>query len=371
MREQIKDSRRWVIKIGSALLTNDGKGLDIDSMGIWGRQIASLRKRGYEVVLVSSGAVAAGITRLGWSERPNTIHEQQAAAAVGQSSLIQAWEQAFNQYNLVTAQILLDHDDLGNRKRYLNARSTMRTLIDLGVIPVVNENDTVVTDEIRFGDNDALAALVANLIDADVLCILTDQQGLFDSDPRQNALAKIILEKSANDSELDSMAGLGGSLGRGGMISKVKAARLAARSGANTIIAGGKIENVIDRVANGELVGTLLYAETQPLAARKAWLAGNLQARGEVILDDGAVKVLTEKGSSLLPVGVTKIQGEFNRGALVVCLSKQGKEIARGLINYSSEEAEKIAGVASGKIEAVLGYKDFDELIHRDNLVLM
>lgn len=371
MREQIKNSRRWVIKIGSALLTNDGKGLDIDSMGIWSRQIAALRKRGYEVVLVSSGAVAAGITRLGWSERPNTIHEQQAAAAVGQSSLIQAWEQAFNQFNLVTAQILLDHDDLGNRKRYLNARSTMRTLIDLGVIPVVNENDTVVTDEIRFGDNDALAALVANLIDADVLCILTDQQGLFDSDPRQNALAKIILEKSASDSELDSMAGLGGNLGRGGMISKVKAARLAARSGANTVIVGGKIENVIDRVANGELVGTLLYAETQPLAARKAWLAGNLQAKGEVILDDGAVKVLTEKGSSLLPVGVTKIQGEFNRGALVVCLSSQGKEVARGLINYSSEEAEKIAGVASGKIEAVLGYKDFDELIHRDNLVLM
>lgn len=371
MRVQIKESRRWVIKIGSALITNDGKGLDIASLEIWAQQIAHLRKRGYEVVVVSSGAVAAGVRRLGWSERPDTIHEQQAAAAVGQSSLIQAWEQAFKKFNLITAQILLDNDDLGNRKRYLNARSTMQTLISLGVIPVVNENDTVVTDEIRFGDNDALAALVANLIEADTLCILTDQQGVYDSDPRQNALAKIIFEKPAGDPELDSMAGTGGSLGRGGMISKIKAARMAARSGANTIIVGGRIENVIDRVSHGETVGTLLYAETEPLAARKAWLAGNLQAKGELVLDDGAVKYLTEKGTSLLPVGVTKVQGDFNRGALVICKSLSGKEIARGLINYSSDEAEQIAGVASAKIESVLGYKDFDELIHRDNLVLM
>lgn len=371
MREQIKESQRWVIKIGSALLTNDGKGLDVEALELWARQIAALRKRGYEVVVVSSGAVAAGVTRLGWSERPTAIHEQQAAAAVGQSSLIQAWEQAFKKFNLISAQILLDNDDLSNRKRYLNARSTMRTLIGLGVIPIVNENDTVVTDEIRFGDNDALAALVANLIEAETLCILTDQQGVYDSDPRQNALAKIILEKAAGDTELDSMAGTGGSLGRGGMISKIKAARLAARSGANTIIVGGRIENVIERVSQGEIVGTLLYAETEPLAARKAWLAGNLQAKGELVLDDGAVKFLTEKGTSLLPVGVAKVHGQFNRGALVVCKSLSGKEIARGLINYNSDEAEKIAGVASAKIEAVLGYKDFDELIHRDNLVLM
>lgn len=371
MREQIKNSRRWVIKIGSALLTNDGKGLDTDSIAIWVQQIAALRKRGHEVVVVSSGAVAAGISLLGWKERPGAIHEQQAAAAVGQSSLIQAWEQAFKHFNLVTAQILLDNEDLANRKRYLNARSTVRTLIDLGVIPIVNENDTVVTDEIRFGDNDSLAALVANLIEADTLCILTDQQGLFDSDPRQNALAKIIIERPVDDRELDLMAGAGGSLGRGGMISKIKAARLAARSGANTIIVGGKIDNVIARVSKGEIVGTLLFAETQPLAARKAWLAGNLRAKGELTLDDGAVKFLTEKGTSLLPVGVTKVDGEFNRGALVICKNLKGKEVARGLVNYSSEEAAKISGVASTKIESVLGYKDFDEIIHRDNLVLM
>ncbi len=369
-RNLIKTSRRWVIKIGSALLTNDGKGLDTESLNIWVRQIAALRKRGYELIVVSSGAVAAGLTRLGWSERPHAIHEQQAAAAVGQSSLIRAWEDAFKQFNLITAQILLDHDDLGNRKRYLNARSTIKTLIELGVIPIVNENDTVVTDEIRFGDNDALAALVANLVEAETLCILTDQLGLFDSDPRRNALAKIVLEKSASDSELDSMAGEGGSLGRGGMISKIKAARIAARSGANTIIAGGKIPDVIERISQGESVGSLLYSETQPLAARKAWLAGNLQAKGEITLDDGAVTFLTEKGTSLLPVGVKTISGKFNRGALVVCRNLNGKEIARGLINYSSEEAEKIAGVSSSKIESVLGYKDYDELIHRDNLVL-
>ncbi len=370
-RELIQNARRWVIKIGSALLTNDGKGLDTEALDIWVQQIAALRKRGDEIVLVSSGAVAAGITRLGWRERPSSIHELQAAAAVGQSALIQAWEQSFKRFNLVTAQILLDHDDLGSRKRYLNARSTMQTLLGLGVIPVVNENDTVVTDEIRFGDNDALAALVANLIEADALCILTDQLGLFDSDPRQNALAKIIHEKAASDTELDSMAGEGGTLGRGGMISKVKAARLAARSGANTVIVGGKIENVIDRVAKGESVGTLLYSETQKLAARKAWLAGHLQAKGQIILDDGAVKYLTEKGTSLLPVGVKQVEGKFNRGALVICKNLQGKEIARGLINYSSDEAAKIAGIASSKIESILGYKDFDELIHRDNLVLM
>ena len=370
-RERIKASKRWVIKIGSALLTDNGKGLDSESMNVWVDQISALRKKGYEIVLVSSGAVAAGITRLGWQERPSAIHELQAAAAVGQSSLIQAYEQAFGKYKINTAQILLDHDDLSNRKRYLNARSTLRTLIGLGVIPIVNENDTVVTDEIRFGDNDALAALVANLIEAETLCILTDQKGLFDSDPRQNALAKIVLETSANDSELDEMAGAGGSLGRGGMISKVRAARLASRSGANTIIVGGKIENVIPRVANGEVVGSLLYAETEPLAARKAWLAGNLQAKGELTLDDGAVKVLQNKGRSLLPVGVTTVSGDFKRGALVICKSAAGVEIARGLINYDSDEAEKIAGVDSKKIEMVLGYKDFDELIHRDNLVLV
>lgn len=369
-RQLIKQSRRWVIKIGSALLTDDGRGLDRESMAVWVKQIAALSKRGHEVVLVSSGAVAAGITRLGWSERPTSIHKLQAAAAVGQSSLVQSYEQEFQNYNIIAAQILLDHDDLSNRQRYLNARSTIRTLMQLRVIPIVNENDTVVTDEIRFGDNDTLAALVANLIEADTLCILTDQKGMFDSDPRQNALAQIIPEKSASDPELDSMAGAGGSLGRGGMISKVRAARLAARSGANTVIVGGKIFDVITRVADGEDLGTLLYAAQQPIAARKRWLVGTLQSRGEITIDDGAVKVLREKGRSLLPVGVTEVSGYFTRGDMVVCLDRQGREVARGLVNYNSDESRKIIGVASEHISSTLGYKDFDELIHRDNLVL-
>ncbi len=369
-RQQIKQSRRWVIKIGSALLTDDGRGLDQASMEVWVKQIAALTKRGYEVVLVSSGAVAAGMTRLGWDARPKAIHEQQAAAAVGQSGLIQAYEQEFQKYNLKAAQVLLDHDDLSNRQRYLNARSTIKTLTGLGVIPIVNENDTVVTDEIRFGDNDTLAALVANLIEADTLCILTDQNGMYDSDPRKNALAKIIIERSAHDEELDQMAGSGGSLGRGGMTSKVRAARLAARSGTNTIIVGGKIFDVVARVADGELLGTLLYASQQPLAARKRWLAGNMQSRGVLTLDDGAVRVLRDKGKSLLPVGVRSIVGYFTRGEMVVCRDSEGREIARGLVNYGSDDARKIIGRPSGEIEKLLGYKDFDELIHRDNLVL-
>lgn len=369
-RQQIKQSRRWVIKIGSALLTDDGRGLDRASMEVWVKQIAALVKRGYEVVVVSSGAVAAGMTRLGWSSRPKAIHEQQACAAVGQSILIQTYEQEFQKYNLKTAQVLLDHDDLSNRQRYLNARSTLKTLMGFNVIPIVNENDTVVTDEIRFGDNDTLGALVANLIEADTFCILTDQNAMYDSDPRKNALANIIHECSAMDASLDEMAGSGGLLGRGGMISKVKAARLAARSGANTIIVGGRIFDVITRVADGEIQGTLLYAGQQPIAARKRWLASNLQARGVIILDDGAVRVLRDKGKSLLPVGVKSVVGYFTRGEMVVCRDSEGREIARGLVNYSSDDARKIIGSASTEIERLLGYKDYDELIHRDNLVL-
>ncbi len=369
-RQQIKQSRRWVVKIGSALLTDAGKGLDRTAMEGWVKQIAALTKRGYQVVVVSSGAVAAGMTRLGWTSRPKSIHEQQAAAAVGQSSLVQAYEQEFQKYNLKTAQVLLDHDDLSDRQRYLNARSTIRTLVKLNVIPIINENDTVVTDEIRFGDNDTLGALVANLIEADTLCILTDQKGMYDSDPRTNALANIIHERSALSSELDDMAGQGGSLGRGGMISKVRAARIAARSGADTVIVGGNIFDVINRVAEGEMLGTLLFANQQPLAARKRWLAGNLQSKGVVILDDGAVSVLRDKGKSLLPVGVTSIVGYFTRGEMIVCRDGEGNEIARGLVNYNSDDARKIIGKSSADIERHLGYKDFDELIHRDNLVL-
>lgn len=370
-RHLLQASRRWVIKIGSSLLTNNGKGLDRDAIKGWVAQIADLVKQGHEVVLVSSGAVAAGMTRLGWSERPQAIHELQAAAAVGQMGLIQVYEEAFQNYNLRTAQILLDHDDLYHRRRYLNARSTLRTLTGMNVIPVVNENDTVVTDEIRFGDNDTLGALVANLIEADVLMILTDQMGMYDSDPRQNALAKIIAESPAGDDALFAMAGDGGVLGRGGMTTKVRAARLAERSGASTVIVGGRIERVINRIAAGESIGTLLYAAQQPLAARKRWLAGQMQSKGVLVLDDGAVEVLRKKGSSLLPVGVTAVEGKFLRGDLVICRDQEGREVARGLVNYSSEEAGKIAGQASSNILFLLGYKDDDELIHRDNLVLV
>lgn len=370
-RHLVKNSHRWVIKIGSALLTDDGKRLARESMAQWGKEIAALIKHGQEVILVSSGAVAAGMTRLGWSERPTAIHELQAAAAVGQMGLIQAYEEIFSEYEIPTAQVLLDHDDLSSRQRYLNARSTLRTLSSMGVVPIVNENDTVVTDEIRFGDNDTLGALVANLVEADALMILTDQLGMFNADPRNNPSAKIIDECSATDSTLDAMAGGGGVLGRGGMLTKVKAARLAARSGANTVIVGGRIDNVINRVANGDCVGTLLFAEQQPLVARKQWLAGHLQARGELTLDDGAVEVLRKKGRSLLPVGVNGVKGSFTKGELVICRDLQGREVARGLVNYGSDETKRIIGHASHRIQKILGYHDFDELMHRDNLVLV
>lgn len=370
-RQLLVDSRRWVIKIGSSLLTDDGRGLDREAIARWVGQIAALVKRGHEVVLVSSGAVAAGMNRLGWKERPQAIHELQAAAAVGQMGLIQAYEEAFQKYNLHTAQILLDHDDLSNRQRYLNARSTLRTLIELQVIPVVNENDTVVTDEIRFGDNDTLGAMVANLIEADALMILTDQMGMFDSDPRKNALAKVIAESAAGDDTLIAMAGGGGLLGRGGMATKVRAARLAERSGANTVIVGGRIDNVVNRVAAGESIGTLLYAAQAPLAARKRWLAGQMQSKGTLVLDDGAVDVLRRKGKSLLPVGVKSVEGNFARGDLVICRDLAGREVARGLVNYDSDEAHKIAGQSSHNIATLLGYQDYDELIHRDNLVMV
>ena len=370
-RQQIQQSRRWVIKLGSALLTNDGKGLDLEAMAAWVDQIAQLVLKGYEVVIVSSGAVAAGISHLGWQQRPTSIHQLQAAAAVGQAQLIRAYEQAFMRFDLHTAQVLLDHDDMSNRGRYLNARSTLRTLNQLGVVPIVNENDTVVTDEIRFGDNDTLGALVANLIEADVLCILTDQDGMYDRDPRQNPEAAIISERSALDDQLDQMAGDGGRLGRGGMITKVRASRLAARSGAHTIIVGGRLSDAILRVAEGEELGTLLYAEHPPITARKRWLAGQLQSRGSLIVDDGAVRALKSGGKSLLPVGVKQVLGRFDSGDLVVCKDSQGVELARGLVNYNSDDCQKIIGCSSADIESVLGYRTFDELIHRDNLVLI
>ncbi len=363
--------QRWVVKIGSALLTNDGKGLAEGAIADWVAQMAQLLKRyQIELVLVSSGAVAAGMARLGWESRPSGVHELQAAAAVGQMGLVQTYETCFQQYGLQTAQVLLDHDDLSNRQRYLNARSTLRTLLGLGVVPVVNENDTVVTDEIRFGDNDTLGALVANLVEADLLVILTDQDGMYTGDPRADKSAELIDECSAADSRLDVMAGGGGALGRGGMVTKVRAARMAARSGAHTLIVGGRIERVLERLLEGESLGTLLTAERPPQAARKRWLASHLQTRGRLTLDDGAVRVLREQGKSLLPVGVIAVQGTFGRGDMVVCVDRRGSELARGLVNYGADEARLIAGKACESIEAILGYRADDELIHRDNLVL-
>lgn len=370
-RKNLIKARRWVIKIGSSLLTDNGRGLDVAAINQWVAQIAQLRKQGIDIVLVSSGAVAAGMTRLGWSQRPTSVHELQAAAAVGQMGLVQTYEQAFQQFDLHTAQVLVDHDDLSNRERYLNARSTLKTLLSLNVIPVVNENDTVVTDEIRFGDNDTLAAMVANLIDADALVLLTDQNGLYTADPRKNADATLIDNVSAADDSLDAMVSGGGKLGRGGMVTKLRAARLAARSGTDTVIVGGQIDDVIIKLAQGDALGSLLLAEQKPEAARKRWLAGQLQLRGELILDDGAVKVLKQSGRSLLPVGIKKIGGEFTRGDLVACKDKHGNEIARGLVNYNYLDAAKIIGKPSQEIPALLGYDNEAEMIHRDNLVVI
>jgi glutamate 5-kinase len=370
IRQDLKKSRRWVVKIGSALLTADGSGLDQEAIADWVKQIAAMRAQGLDVVLVSSGAVAEGMKRLGWAKRPHTLFEQQAAAAVGQMGLVQAYESCFQQHDIHTAQVLLTHEDLSDRQRYLNARSTLRSLLGLGVVPVVNENDTVVTDEIRFGDNDTLAALVANLIEADALIILTDQQGLFDKDPRSNSDAELVREASADDEALEQMVGGTGDLGRGGMLTKLRAARLASRSGTATVITHGRTPDVLTRLHNGDEVGTYLQPGQVPLVARKQWLAGQLQLQGKLVLDDGAVKVLRDSGRSLLPVGVVAVEGNFKRGEAVACVDSQGQEIARGLVNYSSEEARKIMGRPSSELESVLGYVDEPELIHRDNLVL-
>ncbi len=367
---RLADAKRLVIKVGSALVTNNGEGLDTAAINEWAKQIAELRTRGREVVLVSSGAIACGMQRLGWKKRPSAVHDLQACAAVGQMGLVQVYETAFSGYGLHTAQVLLTHEDLADRKRYLNARSTLTTLLGLGVVPIINENDTVITDEIKFGDNDTLVALVANLFDADCLIILTDQQGLFTADPRKDPAATLISEARAGDPALEGMAGGAGTqFGKGGMITKVIAAKRAATSGAHTVIASGREQNVMPRLARGEPVGTLLVSETQPLNARKQWLADHLQLNGRLVLDGGAVKALGE-GKSLLPIGVVDVQGEFERGAAVACISPEGQEVARGLINYGSSDARRIARRASADIETILGYLDEPEMVHRDNLVL-
>ncbi len=364
--------KRIVVKIGSALITAGGRGLDHEAIAQWAEQIAQLRLSGIDIVLVSSGSIAEGVSRIGLKKRPGSIHTLQAAAAVGQMGLVQSYEASFQKHGLHSAQILLTHDDLANRNRYLNARSTLRTLLDFGTIPVVNENDTVATDEIRFGDNDTLGALVANLIEADLLIILTDQQGLYDSNPAENPAARFIEKADADDDRLLQFASpTGGVLGRGGMQTKIIAARKAARSGTHTVIAYGREEDVIKRVVKGEAIGTYLKAGKGHLVARKQWLAGHMRCAGELLLDDGAVRVLQQSGASLLPIGVKQVKGDFKRGEVVACVSPQGRIIARGLVNYPADEARKIIGHPSKKIPELLGYEDDEELVHRDNLILL
>ncbi|MCI0401196.1 MAG: glutamate 5-kinase [Gammaproteobacteria bacterium] len=370
-RASLPRARRWVVKIGSALLTDNGRGLRVDLLENWVGQMAELCRQDKEIALVSSGSIAEGIFRLGWKRRPRAIHELQAAAAVGQMGLVQAYESGFQRYGMRTAQVLLTHDDMSERQRYLNARSTLRSLLALRVIPVVNENDTVATDEIRFGDNDTLAGLLANLIEAEVLVILTDQEGLYERDPRRDPKAKLLEEGRAGDPGLEVMAGEGGAWGRGGMRTKLKAAALAARSGTATVIASGLTPAVLARISSGEGIGTFLEPGRTPLAARKQWLAGHLQLRGRLVLDEGAVEVLHKRGKSLLAVGVTAVEGDFNRGEVVACVGPDGREIARGLVNYNANETRHIMGQPSDRIEELLGYVDEPELIHRDNLVLL
>lgn len=368
----LKQARRVIIKVGSSLVTNQGKGLDHAALAGWAAQIATLKQAGKDIILVSSGAIAEGMQRLNWETRPTALYELQAAAAVGQMGLAQAYASCFSQHGLQTAQVLLTHEDLSNRKRYLNARSTLTTLLKLNIIPIINENDTVATDEIRFGDNDTLAALVTNLVEADALVILTDQAGLYTSDPRKDPTATLLNEVHAGDPALEKMAGgVGSAISRGGMQTKVIAAKRAARSGADTIVASGHEHNVLVRLSQDEVIGTRFIAKLPVLAARKQWLADYLQVRGHVTLDQGAVKALTGDGKSLLPIGVIAVNGEFERGETVSCLDPDGREIARGLINYSAVETQKILKQPSNEIETILGYVDEPELIHRNNLVLL
>ncbi|SUA43910.1 glutamate 5-kinase [Neisseria zoodegmatis] len=369
--ENISRARLIVVKVGSSLVTAEGKGIDQAALNQWAGQIAELKKKGIEVVFVSSGAIAEGIKRLGWPKRPTALNELQAAAAVGQMGIAQAYETAFLPHQVHTAQILLTHEDLSNRTRYLNARSTLRTLLEKGIVPIINENDTVTTEEIKLGDNDTLGALVANLVDADALIILTDQKGLYDSDPRKNPHAQFISNISAEHPELENMAGGAGSgVGTGGMYTKVLAAKRAALSGATTIVASGREPDVLLRLLNGESIGTLFFSSHSRVAARKQWLLGHVQQAGKIVIDDGAVKALIEGRRSLLPVGCVRVDGHFHRGELVAVLNTEGKEIARGLVNYSSGEIGKILRTPSEQIISKLGYINEEELIHRDNMAL-
>jgi len=370
-RSEIRHARRWVVKLGSSLVTNQGRGIDPEAVARFAAQVAGLRRQGREVVIVSSGAIAEGMKRLGWKDRPHEVHSLQAAAAVGQMGLAQAYEVGFLAHGLKTAQVLLTHEDVSDRRRYLNARATLNTLLGLGVVPVVNENDTVVTDEIKLGDNDTLAALVTNLIEAELLIILTDQPGLFSADPRRDPQAQRIDRARANDPSLAAMAGGAGTrIGTGGMATKVRAAQRASRSGAHTVIASGLEDGVLERLCAEEALGSFLVADVPMLAARKQWMADQLQLRGALLLDAGASRVLIAGGKSLLPIGVVGVQGSFDRGDVVSCLDPAGTEIARGLVNYAARETRKIMGQPSAQIEELLGFVEEPELIHRDNLVV-
>lgn len=367
----LRDARRVVVKVGSSLVTNDGQGLDEAAIGEWCRQIAQLAAEKRELIMVSSGAIAEGMKRLGWKARPQAVHELQAAAAVGQMGLVQMYETKLREHGLRSAQVLLTHSDLSDRERYLNARTTLLSLLKLGVLPVINENDTVVTDEIKFGDNDTLGALVANLVEADALVILTDQKGLFKSDPRQNPAAEFVHAAMAGDPELERMAGGAGTgIGRGGMLTKILAAKRAASSGASTVIAWGREPDALVRLVRGEAIGTLLVAPTQKMQARKQWIADHLQMRGSVMIDEGAVQRLRSGGSSLLPIGMTAVHGEFSRGEVIAIRAQDGVEIARGLANYAAHEARLLCRKPSNAIQGLLGYAAEPEMVHRDNLVL-
>lgn len=367
----LRDARRVVVKVGSSLVTNEGRGLDEAAIGEWCRQLSLLVGQGREVIMVSSGAIAEGMKRLGWTTRPHEVHELQAAAAVGQMGLAQMYESKLRENGLGSAQVLLTHADLADRERYLNARSTLLTLLKLGVLPVINENDTVVNDEIKFGDNDTLGALVANLVEADALVILTDQKGLYTADPRKDPTAQFVHVARAGDATLEAMAGgAGSSLGRGGMITKILAAKRAAGSGASTVIAWGRESDALLRLCQGESIGTLLIAPTQKTQARKQWIADHLQMRGSVTVDAGAVQKLRSDGSSLLPIGMTAVDGDFSRGDVIAIRSDEGVEVARGLANYASAEARLICRKPSSQFEKLLGYVAEPEMVHRDNMVL-
>ena len=367
----LRDARRIVVKVGSSLVTNEGRGLDEQAIGEWCRQLSTLVRGGRELIMVSSGAIAEGMKRLGWQQRPHALNELQAAAAVGQMGLAQMYETQLRQNGLGSAQVLLTHADLADRERYLNARSTLLTLLHHGVLPVINENDTVVNDEIKFGDNDTLGALVANLVEADALIILTDQKGLYSADPRVDPHATFVHSERAGNPQLEAMAGgAGSSIGKGGMITKILAAKRAAGSGASTVIAWGRETDVLLRLAQGEPIGTLLVAPTQKQQARKQWMADHLQLRGSITVDKGAVDKVRAQGKSLLPIGMTAVVGEFSRGEVIAILDPQGVEIARGLANYASAEARLLCRKPSGEIEACLGYSAEPEMVHRDNLVL-